>query len=561
MLISVVLFAAFLYTLYHYVLHPLFISPLRHIPSAHAIAPFSSLWILYVRFYSRENSTIAAAHTKHGHIVRLSPDEISINTTIGVKIVYGSNFEKHRWYEQMENFGNVPVMFSMLGNAEHSARKRIISHVYSKSALQGSETIEAVSKVLVGDRMMNKLREAVDGMTAEATATVDIMKLMNATTMDFVTSYLFGLKNASGFLEDDKELAWWLDVFHRRRPWGFLDAELPQLRDWLIWIGIKLAPNHVAEANKEIGDWVMSMCDKADSDLATAAEKGINIPAADIPVVWQQLRSSAVREKQTMKDTRFDDKLLAASEMWDHLSAGHETSAITLSYIFHELTLHPHIQSALRTELLTLSPSLSSLSKSGSSDDHGLPSPRSIDALPLLDAILMETLRLHSAIPGPQPRLTPAHGCTLDSVSSTGTVFIPGGNRVSAMPYTLHRDSSVFPEPETWRPWRWLDDPSILSPIPIRSLKSNERDAQLKEMHRQFWAFSSGARMCTGMHLAKQETKLIVAAVVSCFELEVVDREKSVRDMRQEDAYTAGPVGKELFVGIKRVVSRTGGAK
>lgn len=124
------------YLIYTYIIYPIFLSPLRHIPSAHPIAPFSSLWILHKRYISQENQTIHEAHLKHGPIVRLGRSEVAVNTiSHGVKLIYSGNFEKHRWYDQMVNFGNVPNMFATLGNKAHAERKRMMSHVYSKSCL------------------------------------------------------------------------------------------------------------------------------------------------------------------------------------------------------------------------------------------------------------------------------------------------------------------------------------------------------------------------------------------------------------------------------------------
>src|SRR4051812_35812803 len=71
----------------------------QKIPAAHWSARFSSLWILYVRYSSREIRTIHEAHAKYGPVVRLSPAEVSVNCVEGgVKIIYGGGFDKHDWY-------------------------------------------------------------------------------------------------------------------------------------------------------------------------------------------------------------------------------------------------------------------------------------------------------------------------------------------------------------------------------------------------------------------------------------------------------------------------------
>ena len=67
----------------------------------------------------------------------------------------------------------------------------------------------------------------------------------------------------------------------------------------------------------------------------------------------------------------------------------------------------PKVQSELRNELLTLSPTMKS------SSDAAFPVPKSVNDLPLLHAIVVETLRLHPAADGGQRRVVPSLSCKL----------------------------------------------------------------------------------------------------------------------------------------------------
>lgn len=117
---------------------------------------------------------------------------------------------------------------------------------------------------------------------------------------------------------------------------------------------------------------------------------------------------------------------------------------------------------------------------------------KTIDALPFLEACLLETLRLNAPIPGPQPR-TPTSPSQLSLGVGGQTVIIPPDTRVSAQAYSLHRNPDVFPDPERWDPERWLID---------ESAPREDEEERLKEMHRWFWAFGSGGRMCFGSNFA-----------------------------------------------------------
>jgi hypothetical protein len=78
------------HTLYTYLTNPL-----RRIPAAHPLAHFTSLWIHWIRWRGIENATLKAAHAKHGPIICLGPDEISVNCVRGgIRDVYAGGFEK-----------------------------------------------------------------------------------------------------------------------------------------------------------------------------------------------------------------------------------------------------------------------------------------------------------------------------------------------------------------------------------------------------------------------------------------------------------------------------------
>lgn len=101
------LLGGLLISLYKFIIYPAFLSPLAKIPNAHFSSGFSPVWILWKRYTSAENRTIHDAHQKKGPIVRLGPNDISINCVeAGVKTVYSGGFEKPNWYPNVFfNFG------------------------------------------------------------------------------------------------------------------------------------------------------------------------------------------------------------------------------------------------------------------------------------------------------------------------------------------------------------------------------------------------------------------------------------------------------------------------
>jgi hypothetical protein len=433
-------------------------------------------------------------------------------------------------------------MFSARPGAEHSARKRLISHVYSKSYIQSSTAAAAQSRAILYDRFLPILEDSVT--KTQTPHGIDMYSVFMAATMDFIAAYIFGLGNGTDFLGDKAYREHFLELYKARNDYGYYDQEMPWLTKFCRKLGVPLCPKWVDGANKELGEWCWRLCAKMEVAVDSECQP------LDHPIVWNSLVSGLRNEEakrgqdSVLYPTALSNfKLSVASELFDHVLAGQETAGLTLTYLSWRLSQSLELQAQLRAELLSLSPNMR-LTKDAT---PAMPDPKHLDSLPLLHAVLTETLRLHAPIPGAQPRQTPDSGCQI------GPYAVPGGVRVAALAYTLHRDEAVFPDPEKWDHTRWL--PSC----------ADEKDR--KRRNRQFWAFSSGGRMCIGSNFAmhgesgsKQaasshsqptEMKLIVAAIYSNYTSHIVDDDGMEN---QSDGYTGRPENERLFLRFENVV-------
>ncbi|KAI9729644.1 MAG: hypothetical protein M1818_008447 [Claussenomyces sp. TS43310] len=534
--IAVILGSTVLLIIYKAIIHPALLSPLSRIPNAHWTSAISPAWILWTRFRSRENREVHAAHQRLGSVVRLGPNEISVNCLDGgVRTVYGGGFEKGQWYTIFDNYG-VPCMFSSLQSRPHSARKRMISNVYSKSTINTSKALTSQSIVILYSRLLPILHASAD--ESKSSNGVEVHELWNATTMDFITAYQFGLANSSNFLEDVSHRQHWLSLYQSRKAHTFFPQELPRFTKLLHGVGIRLFPSWVDDANRSLETWCADMC-KVTKAYGLSQESYESNPY-DEPVVLNAVLAGIEKEKRTkgsesiLNDTTLKKpRLSIASEMIDQLAAGHETSGVTLTYLTWHLSHDISLQNALRAELLDLDFPLK-YPATVPLKDVRLPDPKQLDGLPILHSVLMETLRLDAAIPGSQPRMTPYPSCII------GGYDVPGGVRVSSAAYSLHRNGGVFPDPEKWDHTRWLDDNG-----------SKEQGASEAKMNRDryFWAFSSGGRMCVGSNFAMHELKLVAAAIYTNFTTHVVDDE----GIEQMDGYTCGPKSNKLSLRFEKV--------
>ena len=112
-----------------------------------------------------------------------------------------------------------------------------------------------------------------------------------------------------------------------------------------------------------------------------------------------------------------------------------------------------------------------------------MPSAETLESLPLLQAVIKESLRLRNTVPTANPRRTPQKRKT-----SIGPYQdIPPGVRINCFAWCLHRNQAVYSDPEEWQPQRWLGDPM---------------DVEKRE--KWFWTWGSGSRSCIGQNLAME---------------------------------------------------------
>ena len=234
------------------------------------------------------------------------------------------------------------------------------------------------------------------------------------------------------------------------------------------------------------------------------------------PTVYAQLRRAllaeqSISESPAKAEVSKQTRLEIASEMVDHIFAGFDTGSMVLIFLAWELSKPENAawQDRIRSEVSAL-PDASNA--------------RALDGLPVLRAVIMESLRVHPPVSGNQVRISPPKPIVLVAPGRPA-VTIPPKTRIHAQAWSLHRDPSVFPDPERWDPARWLE----CSP------------EQSKEMHRWFWAFGSGSRMCTGMNLAMIELSLAVAKIWGSFKTEIVEDAGMVHN----GGFLAGPLGSD----------------
>ncbi|OKL61118.1 hypothetical protein UA08_03098 [Talaromyces atroroseus] len=476
MLASYYIIAGLLASVIFYKLcHSLFISPLAKIPGPKAFA-LTSWRLAYEDYNGTRTRTIHALHQKYGPVVRIGPNEVSCNSISALKSVYGagSGFERTSFYHMFEVYGR-KNMFSFPTVKAHGERKKMFAHAYAKSAVMNKENASLIErKVRLYMELLGREEEKEEGSTSE------IFSSLHYFSLDTITEFLYGRFGKTACLEgraEDRALI--QDISdHARRKLAWFAVHLPAFTQWLYsrtGIMREIARHFYPMQTPTTYSGIRAHALKACKTFGSCAAKGTTSEETSlISKLW--------RHHMTQKNGGIDD-LDIASECADHLLAGIDTTSDTLMFLIWSLSRREHrdFQKRLIQEVRDMS--------TESINSDGVPMVDKTDNLPYVDAVIKETLRLFAPLPGSEPR-------SLSQSSTIDGYAIPARTVVSISPYTLHRNPDVFPDPFKFNPERWLN--------------SSQNLAQMKKC---FWAFSSGGRMCIGIHLAMAEMTTLVAAI------------------------------------------------
>lgn len=502
--------------LHTFVLHPFLISPLRHVPGPY--------WnrVLKIPFMKASwgaslVTKIHRWHAEYGDVVVLAPHMVSCNGDPKyLTDIYTKNMPKLRFYENFLNHGNRRNVFSTLTNPEHLRLKKIIQNLYLKGA---------VLKNVNRQNLIEKVTFLMEDLQRNRGTPVDVFTLFAALAMDAVSGFEVGLQNSTDLLQKPEKRPI-VASFRNISSMGFWTTRMP-------WFWGFAATKQILQD--------VEVCDKFEMDLYNHAEANVpeKQPGVNLTTL-EALKKSGIRGKD------------AYSLLTDNLFAGHETTAVLMTYLCFQLSrdINKRRQERLRNEIRGI---FGTGTFPQIVDDI-----EAVDRLPYLDAVLKETMRVHSAIPGSEPRVTDRPY----EVSINGKcVRIPLGTEISCQPYSMHRVELIFPQPDEWVPERWLQG---------ENEKYEDYSARTQTMNKYVFAFGKGIRMCLGMNLAVTEMKLACANMYWRFQSSI-DREwcsgsatkntnsiplgyqsydtSSERGiMTMADAYTTRPEGEECWL-------------
>ncbi len=320
----------------------------------------------------------------------------------------------------------------------HKRHRKLMQPAFQKSALDGyADAIVSVTKTMLDRWKLGEVNEVDD--------------LCRAAAMAMALRTLYGLDVSDEAQDLGRLAAEWVDV---------------TTGPWTILLPLNL-PGTSFRRVQELGEAVHVR-------LRALMERKRRTMDSDPRDALGLLMSARDDDDKPLSD----DELVA--EAASLFVAGHETTAMSLTWTLMLLERHPDVHSAVMEELESVL---------GGRD----PAPDDLPKMVVLDRVIKESMRVLAPVP-----LLFMRVCA--EATELGGFALPKGSNVVLSPLATQHDAAIYPEPKRFLPDRWLD----MTPAPY-----------------SYFPFGAGPRTCLGMLFAERALRLMMPMILQRFRLSI----------------------------------------
>ncbi|KAF8839261.1 cytochrome P450 [Paxillus ammoniavirescens] len=381
--------------------------------------------------------------------------------------------------------------------AQHRQQRRIMNPAFGPAQIRALTDIFLAKAIQLRDVWSSEIANAAENATSTR---IDVLPWLSRMTLDVIGlagfNYDFNALNAT---EKPNELneafSTIFTATQRFSIFPILQARIPPLR--LIPSDrarkIQVAQRTMARIGEEL-------LTKAKAAALAGATEGGEIEKSSIQgrdlltLLVKANMATDIPESQRLSD---EDVL---AQVPTFLVAGHETTSTATTWALYALSQAPEVQTKLRKELFSI--------------ETETPSMDDLVALPYLDSVVRETMRVHAPVPSTvrmamkddllplEKPFTDKHGVVHDGIriSKGDPVFIPI--------LAINRSEELWgPDAHEFKPERWDNLPEAVSNIP--------------GVWGHLLSFLGGPRACIGYRFSLVEMKALLFTLVRAFEFEL----------------------------------------
>ncbi|RBQ67894.1 hypothetical protein FVER14953_13512 [Fusarium verticillioides] len=434
---------------------------LRHFKGP-AIAGFSQLWLISRVGGGRTHLDLWETCKKYGDIVRVGPNDLITSDPDLMKHMLNvrTRYKRSSWYDAMRLDPTKDNVLSQRDDDLHASTRSKMAAAYSGKEVDNIETTI--------DENVERLLDLLDAEYISKDIPFDFGYKAQYFTLDVISALAFG--EAFGDLETDSDVNGYITAMEESMPTIITTTVMPWMIKLLqLPIFRSMLPSDKDKAG--VGR-VMAIAKKV------AAERfGPN------PKVQRDMIGSFVSRGLLQHEVE--------SEILMQILAGADTTATAIRATLLYIISNPRVVQAMRAEI------------DNSKLSHPIVTDAEARAMPYLQAVIKEGLRIHPPVVGLMSKEVPQGGDTFKGQ------YLPEGTKIGYCAWGIFRRTDIWGEDsDEFRPERWLHSS-------VDSLRLMEGTLEL--------VFGYGRWQCLGKNIALMELNKVFVELIRHFDLAVVD--------------------------------------
>ncbi|PYI33243.1 cytochrome protein [Aspergillus indologenus CBS 114.80] len=447
------------------------------------LARFTRLWYFSRVWKGHFEADNLSLHAQYGPVVRIAPGHYSISERSAVKTVYGtgSRFPKSAWYEGWKHPSpDRWTLFPDRNIKRHSETRKRFSSLYSMSSLLHYEEFADQCADLFRDRLTE---------FAQSGQTFDLHHWLQCYAFDVIGDITFGQR--FGFLDQGEDIEGAISALQKVMAYSTLIGIYPEWHP-RVYEPLSRFTSSGPAGRSFVMRFVAAKIQQLNEQRKTHPQQDETTTTTPLKTQDFLEKMALARDKDPEKVTDYHLFMMGNS----NIIAGSDTTAISLSAILYHLLRNPATLARLRREIDDFTEQNRCSARVTFKESQ---------AMPYLQAVMKEAIRLHSATGLPLWREVPAGGAEISGY------HFPEGSVVGVNTWVAHYDEGVFPDARSFRPERWIE-------------AEKGDPARLQLMNEMYMPFGLGSRTCLGKHISILEMSKLIPQMVRDFDFQLVNR-------------------------------------